>query len=159
MLAYPLDSLQQLGLAKIVVVVGHQAEAVQQAFSQYPVEFVVQEPQLGTGHAVQVASAVLDGSQDTIVVLCGDVPLLQAATIRDLYKHHKASGAAATVLTVELPEPGSYGRIVKDAQGPCSQNCGSPGRQPRRIINSRNKYRYLLFSVCLSYGSFANPAA
>ncbi len=117
MLAYPLDSLQQLGLAKIVVVVGHQAQAVQQAFSQYPVEFVVQEPQLGTGHAVQVASAALDGSQDTIVVLCGDVPLLQAATIRDLYEHHKASGAAATVLTVELPEPGSYGRIVKDSRG------------------------------------------
>jgi bifunctional UDP-N-acetylglucosamine pyrophosphorylase/glucosamine-1-phosphate N-acetyltransferase len=117
MLAYPLDSLQQLGLAKIVVVVGHQAEAVQQAFSQYPVEFVIQEPQLGTGHAVQVASAALDGSQSTIVVLCGDVPLLQAATIRDLYEHHKASGAAATVLTVELPEPGSYGRIVKDSRG------------------------------------------
>jgi bifunctional UDP-N-acetylglucosamine pyrophosphorylase / glucosamine-1-phosphate N-acetyltransferase len=117
MLAYPLESLQQLGLAKIVVVVGHQAEAVQQAFSHYPLEFVVQEPQLGTGHAVQVASKVLDGSQDTIVVLCGDVPLLQADTMRDLYDHHKGSGAVATILTVELPEPGSYGRIVKDAKG------------------------------------------
>ncbi len=117
MLAYPLDTLQHLGLAKIVVVVGHQAEAVQTAFSQYPVEFVIQEPQLGTGHAVQVAATVLDGSQNTIVVLCGDVPLLQADTIRELYQHHQASGAAATVLTVELPEPGSYGRIVKDAQG------------------------------------------
>ena len=117
MLAYPLDSLQQLGLTKIMVVVGHQAEAVQTAFSHYPVEFVIQEPQLGTGHAVQVAARFLDGSQSTIVVLCGDVPLLQADTIRKLYEHHKASGAAATVLTVELPEPGSYGRIIKDAQG------------------------------------------
>ena len=56
MLAYPLDTLQQLGLAKIVVVVGHQAEAVQERFSQYPLDFVIQEPQLGTGHAVQVAA-------------------------------------------------------------------------------------------------------
>ena len=117
MLAYPLNTLQQLGLAKIVVVVGHQAETVQERFSQYPVEFVIQEPQLGTGHAVQVAVAVLDGSQDTVVVLCGDVPLLQADTIRELYQHHQTSGAAATVLTVELPEPASYGRIVKDARG------------------------------------------
>ena len=117
MLSYPLDTLQQLGLTRIVVVVGHQAEAVRERFSHYPVEFVIQEPQLGTGHAVQVAAAVLDGSQSTVVVLCGDVPLLQADTIRKLYQHHQASGAAATVLTVELPDPGSYGRIVKDAQG------------------------------------------
>jgi bifunctional UDP-N-acetylglucosamine pyrophosphorylase / glucosamine-1-phosphate N-acetyltransferase len=117
MLAYSLDTLQGLGLAKIVVVVGHQAEAVQEHFAHYPVEFVVQEPQLGTGHAVQVAATVLDGREPTVVVLCGDVPLLQAETIRQLYQHHQASGAAATILTVELPEPGSYGRIVKDEHG------------------------------------------
>ena len=117
MLSYPLDTLQQLGLTKIVVVVGHQAEAVRERFSHYPVEFVIQEPQLGTGHAVQVAATVLDGSQNTVIVLCGDVPLLQADTIQELYQHHQASGAAATVLTVDLPEPGSYGRIVKDAHG------------------------------------------
>jgi bifunctional UDP-N-acetylglucosamine pyrophosphorylase / glucosamine-1-phosphate N-acetyltransferase len=117
MLAYSLDTLQHLGLAKIVVVVGHQAETVKTQFSQYPVEFVTQEPQLGTGHAVQVAATVLDGRQSTIVVLCGDVPLLQAETIRELYHHHQASGAAVTILTVELPEPDSYGRIVKDPHG------------------------------------------
>jgi bifunctional UDP-N-acetylglucosamine pyrophosphorylase / glucosamine-1-phosphate N-acetyltransferase len=117
MLAYSLDTLQGLGLAKIVVVVGHQAEAVQEIFAPYPVEFVIQEPQHGTGHAVQVAATVLDGREPTIVVLCGDVPLLPAETIRQLYQHHQASGAAATILTVELPEPGSYGRIVKDAHG------------------------------------------
>lgn len=117
MLAYPFETLQHLGLAKIVVVVGHQAAAVRTAFSHYPAKFVIQEPQLGTGHAVQVAATVLDGRQNTVVVLCGDVPLLQAETIRELYLHHQTSGAVATILTVELPEPGSYGRIVKDAQG------------------------------------------
>ena len=117
MLAYPLDTLQHLGLAKIVVVVGHQAETVKAQFSHYPVEFVIQEPQLGTGHAVQVAATALDGRQNTIVVLCGDVPLLEAETLRQLYKFHQASAAAVTVLTVELAEPGSYGRIVKNPQG------------------------------------------
>jgi bifunctional UDP-N-acetylglucosamine pyrophosphorylase / glucosamine-1-phosphate N-acetyltransferase len=117
MLAYSLDTLQELGLAKIVVVVGHQAEAVQTSFSHYPAEFVIQEPQLGTGHAVQEAATVLDGRQNTVVVLCGDVPLLQAETIRKLYHHHQSSGAVATILTVELSDPGSYGRIVKDTQG------------------------------------------
>jgi bifunctional UDP-N-acetylglucosamine pyrophosphorylase/glucosamine-1-phosphate N-acetyltransferase len=113
------------------VVVGHQAGAVQTAFSQYR-QFVIQEPQLGTGHAVQVAATVLDGSQNTVIVLCGDVPLLQAATIRELYQHHQASGATATVLTVELPEPGGYGRIVKDAQGHVLK-IGNSGCKPRGV--------------------------
>jgi len=117
MLAYPLETLQGLGLGQIVVVVGHQAEAVKSQFSHYPVEFVVQEPQLGTGHAVQVAAPALTGLQKCVIVLCGDVPLLQADTIRELYRRHQDTGAAATVLTVELSEPGSYGRIVKDSQG------------------------------------------
>ena len=159
MLAYPLDTLQQLGLAKIVVVVGHQAEAVQELFSQYPLEFVIQEPQLGTGHAVQVAAAVLDGSQNTVVVLCGDVPLLQADTIRELYLHHQSSGAAATVLTVELPEPGSYGRIVKDAQGHVLKIVEARDASPRRIVNSRNQYRYLLLPISFFKRGFGYPAA
>ncbi len=117
MLAYVLDTLQELGLAKVMVVVGHQAEAVQARFADYAVDFVIQEPQLGTGHAVQMAAAAMDGRFPTVVVLCGDVPLLAGETIRQLLQHHLTSGAVATVLTVELPEPGSYGRIVKDERG------------------------------------------
>ncbi len=140
MLAYPLDTLQTLGLGRVVVVVGHQAEAVQAALAPYPAEFVIQEPQLGTGHAVQVAAAVLDGKQHTVVVLCGDVPLLQAETIRELYQQHQSSGAAATVLTVDLPEPGSYGRIVKDNQGQVIKiveaRDATPGELSIREINT-----------------------
>ena len=117
MLAYVLDTLKELGLASTTVVVGHQAEAVQARFADYPVEFVIQEPQLGTGHAVQVAMAARPQAGAHVVVLCGDVPLLPGETIGALYRHHLASGAVATVLTVELAEPGSYGRIVKDGQG------------------------------------------
>jgi len=117
MLAYVLETLQELGLASTMVVVGHQAEAVQARFADFPVEFVRQEPQLGTGHAVQTAVGAMKTAGADVVVLCGDVPLLRGETIRALYQHHLASGAVATVLTVELAEPGSYGRIVKDGQG------------------------------------------
>jgi bifunctional UDP-N-acetylglucosamine pyrophosphorylase/glucosamine-1-phosphate N-acetyltransferase len=117
MLAYVLDTLQDLPLASTMVVVGHQAEAVQARFADYPVRFVMQEPQLGTGHAVQIAVAAMPSDYATVVVLCGDVPLLRAETLRQLYQRHQASGAVATVLTVELTDPGSYGRIVKDEQG------------------------------------------
>lgn len=117
MLAYVLDTLQNLGLRKILVVVGHQAEEVQARFASYPVDFVVQEPQLGTGHAVQIAAAAMNENFSTVLVLCGDVPLLQGDTIQQLLQHHRATGAVATVLTVALPDPGSYGRIIKDEQG------------------------------------------
>lgn len=117
LLAYPLATVQELGPAKIIVVVGHQAEAVKEAFSSWPVEFVVQEPQLGTGHAMQVALPALADPPENLMVLCGDVPLIQAATLARLYEQHLASGVVATVLTAEPDDPGPYGRIVKDAQG------------------------------------------
>ncbi|MDD3581194.1 MAG: bifunctional UDP-N-acetylglucosamine diphosphorylase/glucosamine-1-phosphate N-acetyltransferase GlmU [Desulfobacca sp.] len=117
MLAYPLETLKNLGINQIIAVVGYQAEAVKAAFSDYPVTFVVQEPQLGTGHAVQVACQTLDRNQGSVLVVCGDVPLLPEAYLEALYHQHQQTGAAATVLTVELTDPGSYGRLVKDGQG------------------------------------------
>lgn len=117
MLAYSFDTLMALGLKKIITVVGYQAEAVKAAFSTYPVTFVTQEPQLGTGHAVQVACQALDRGSETALVVCGDVPLLPGDHLAALYRQHRQSGAAATVLTVELAEPGGYGRIVKDRRG------------------------------------------
>lgn len=117
LLAYPLIAVQSLEPAKVIVVIGHQAAAVQAAFADWPVEFVLQEPQLGTGHAVQTAMQALDGSQPTVMVLCGDVPLIRAETLNDLYESHAKSGAAATVLTATPEDPGPYGRIVRDDHG------------------------------------------
>ncbi len=117
MLGYVLDTLRELEVRKILVMVGYQGEEVQAAFRAYPVTFVTQEPQLGTGHAVQVAAAQLAGYRGTVLVLCGDVPLLSAATLQSLYEEHRARGAAATILTAELAEPGMYGRIVTDGEG------------------------------------------
>jgi bifunctional UDP-N-acetylglucosamine pyrophosphorylase/glucosamine-1-phosphate N-acetyltransferase len=99
------------------VVVGHQAEAVKAALKEYELRFVVQEPQLGTGHAVQVAMPAVPPGAGTVMVLCGDAPLISGESIAALQKLHAVTGAAVTVQTIELPDGAHYGRVVRDAAG------------------------------------------
>jgi len=118
MLAHVLDNARQLEPDRIVVVVGHGAERVEQAFAGHAdLSFVVQSPQQGTGHAVQQAVPLLlqgDAGRDTTLVLYGDVPLVQAATLARLLEA-RADGMA--VLTERLADPTGYGRIVRDDRG------------------------------------------
>lgn len=118
MLAHVIDNARQLQPDRIVVVVGHGAEQVQKAFAgNADLSFVVQSPQLGTGHAVQQAVPLLlqgDGQQDTTLVLYGDVPLMQAPSLSGLIK---ARDGGMAVLTEKLPDPTGYGRIVRDQNG------------------------------------------
>ncbi len=100
--------------ADIVAVVGHQAEAVAQAVEPLGVRTALQAEQKGTGHAVAVARPHLEHAGGLLVVLYGDVPLLSAATVRNLVERHEASGKDATVLTCEIEDPAAYGRIVRD---------------------------------------------
>lgn len=116
LLEHVLDTVGAAGITRTVVVVGHQAAAVEAACGRPGLEFVRQEPQLGTGHAVQMAQDALRPGGHT-VVLAGDVPLLRARTLRRLVAETLAGGAAATVLTCVVPDAGAYGRIVKDAAG------------------------------------------
>jgi bifunctional UDP-N-acetylglucosamine pyrophosphorylase / glucosamine-1-phosphate N-acetyltransferase len=98
----------------IVLIVGHQAEAVQTALAgRGALRFAVQEPQLGTGHALLQAESALAGASGTVVLLSGDVPLLQPETLRALVAHHQSAGAAATVLTAIVEDPAGYGRIER----------------------------------------------
>jgi bifunctional UDP-N-acetylglucosamine pyrophosphorylase/glucosamine-1-phosphate N-acetyltransferase len=117
MIAYLLDTLKAVGLEDIVVVVGHQAEAVQAALTEFGVRFVLQAPQLGTGHAVQVAMAAVPPEARTVMVLCGDAPLISGESIRALRQLHQKSAAAVTIQTIELPDGAHYGRVVRDEQG------------------------------------------
>jgi bifunctional UDP-N-acetylglucosamine pyrophosphorylase / glucosamine-1-phosphate N-acetyltransferase len=97
-----------------VVVVGHLAARVRDALRERPgLRFALQEPQLGTGHALLQAEPHLAGAEGTVVLLSGDVPLLRPATLRRLVAAHEQSGAAATVLTARLADPRGYGRIVR----------------------------------------------
>ena len=117
MIAYLIDTLKSIGVPDILVVVGYQAEKVQSALADLGVRFVVQEPQRGTGHAVQVAMTAVPAEVGTVMVLCGDVPLIGAPSVEALLRLHQESGAAVTVQTVELPEGAHYGRVVRDAAG------------------------------------------
>jgi bifunctional UDP-N-acetylglucosamine pyrophosphorylase/glucosamine-1-phosphate N-acetyltransferase len=100
--------------ATTVVVVGHMAGRVEDALRKRPgLRFAVQEPQLGTGHALLQAEPHLAGQTGTVVLLSGDVPLLRPATLRALGEAHASRGAAATVLTARVDRPQGYGRIVR----------------------------------------------
>jgi bifunctional UDP-N-acetylglucosamine pyrophosphorylase/glucosamine-1-phosphate N-acetyltransferase len=117
MIAYLLDTLRGVGVQDIVVVVGHEAGAVQAALKDSGVRFVIQEPQLGTGHAVQVAMAAVPEESGTVMVLCGDAPLISGDSIEALYHQHEGTGAAVTIQTIELTDGAHYGRVVRDAAG------------------------------------------
>jgi bifunctional UDP-N-acetylglucosamine pyrophosphorylase/glucosamine-1-phosphate N-acetyltransferase len=100
------------------VVLGHEAAAIRQFVGERPgLQFAVQEPQLGTGHALLQAEPALRGHRGTVVLLSGDVPLLRPATLAALVRAHEARGAAATVLTAVVDDPDGYGRIVRDDEG------------------------------------------
>jgi UDP-N-acetylglucosamine diphosphorylase/glucosamine-1-phosphate N-acetyltransferase len=117
MLDYVLNLAEEMGSGKIAVIIGHQADLVEGRYGNRGPTFVYQREQLGTGHAVLQAREAFAGYRGTILILCGDVPLLQVSTVRDLMERHCASGAAITVLTTLLEDPFGYGRIVKDKEG------------------------------------------
>ncbi len=100
----------------IFAIVGHDAERVQAATQHTGVNFILQEEQRGTGHAIMVAASTLRG-YDHVIVLSGDVPLIREQTIRRLWDFHLAQRAAMTVLSTELAEPGSYGRVLRRRAG------------------------------------------
>jgi bifunctional UDP-N-acetylglucosamine pyrophosphorylase/glucosamine-1-phosphate N-acetyltransferase len=112
LLQHVLDAAAGLGASRTIVVTGHEAAEVERATGAPGLAFVRQEPQLGTGHAVQQAAPLLDDSGTTLV-LNGDVPLIEAETLQALVA--ASAGAKLALLTVSLAEPGGYGRIVRRA--------------------------------------------
>lgn len=116
MVQHVLDAAVFAGAAKSIVIVGFGAESVTEALAGQA-EFAVQAEQLGTGHAVMQARTQLAGFDGTVMVLCGDTPLLTGEVLRRLYAEHTAARAAATVLTSIMPEPAGYGRVIRDPAG------------------------------------------
>src|SRR5690625_801184 len=114
MLAHVIEAARTLNPARIIVVVGHDAERVQAQFEQADdLHFVLQQPQMGTGHAVQQAvPQLVDAANGRTLVLYGDVPLVQPATLEGLLT---ASQEGMAILTEHVQDPDGYGRIVRDA--------------------------------------------
>jgi bifunctional UDP-N-acetylglucosamine pyrophosphorylase/glucosamine-1-phosphate N-acetyltransferase len=109
-----LRAADPLAPSTTVVVVGHLANRVEDTLGKrLGLRFALQEPQLGTGHALMQAEPHLGGATGTVLLLYGDVPLLRPATLRALLDTHVARGAAATVITAHVADPHGYGRIVR----------------------------------------------
>ncbi|WP_265531803.1 bifunctional UDP-N-acetylglucosamine diphosphorylase/glucosamine-1-phosphate N-acetyltransferase GlmU [Pseudomonas saponiphila] len=113
MLGHVIHSARQLDPQRIHVVIGHGADAVRERLAADDLNFVLQDKQLGTGHAV--AQAVPFITADTVLILYGDVPLIEVETLQRLLK--QAGPEQLGLLTVELDDPTGYGRIVRDASG------------------------------------------
>ncbi len=119
MIHYVVDLASRLGAGRIIVVVGFQKESVMQYLrTTHPsAEFVTQEPQLGTGHAVLQAESALKNFSGHVLVLSGDVPLLTKETIDEMDQLHQSRKAVATILTAEVEDPTGYGRIIRNSKG------------------------------------------
>ncbi len=138
MIGHVLDAVIPVGVNRAIVVVGHGAERVMKTLVEEapvgaPLEFVTQHVQRGTGDAVSVALTVFtsdeldaDGDAD-VIVMPGDQPLFRPETIHALVATHRRTGAAATVLSAQVPDPTGLGRIVRDRQG-----------RVRRIVEHRD---------------------
>lgn len=122
MISWPVDVAKEAGAGRIAVVVGHQSEKVRELFaSDSSVLFAEQSEQLGTGHAVACAGETLAGFRGTVLILCGDVPLIRSSTLTAMLEAHEQKGATVSVLTTHLENPYGYGRVVKREGGRISR--------------------------------------
>ena len=118
MLSYTVDlALDGIEAEKTVVVVGHQADRIQDLFKDRPVQFVLQKEQLGTGHAVLQTLPFLGGFEGTVLILCGDVPLVKVETLRSFIDAFHVNRPVLSVMTVAVEDPFGYGRILHDRDG------------------------------------------
>lgn len=118
MLSYTLEvCLEYLQPAKTVVVIGHQAEQIRNCFTDPRITFVHQDGQLGTGHAVSMTEPLLRDFTGTILILCGDTPLITSHLLAEMVKHHQDKRVTLTILTALRQDPTGYGRVVHGPRG------------------------------------------
>lgn len=110
---YVLDTSKKLSPEKTLLIVGHHSALVTEATARYGVETALQEPQLGTGHAIMQAESHLTDFEGEVLILSGDAPLVNVDTLHQLIAFHHSRDAAATVLTAELSDPTGYGRVIR----------------------------------------------
>lgn len=138
---YVLDAARQAGASRLVLVVGHKADIVRQALSHHAdVEFALQTEQLGTGHAVMSCRKALADFDGQILILAGDTPLLQGASLARLLQEREQATAACVVGTARTENNAGLGRIVRDSAGRflriVEQRDATPGEQQITEINT-----------------------
>jgi bifunctional UDP-N-acetylglucosamine pyrophosphorylase / glucosamine-1-phosphate N-acetyltransferase len=140
MVEHVLRTAESVSPATVTLIVGHRADLVRERLKPWSrLRFALQEPQLGTAHALQQAEPVLAGRTGTVVLLSGDVPLLRPDALRRLVETHQGAGAAATVMTANVERPYGYGRVVRTAGRIArivEERDASPAERQIREINS-----------------------
>lgn len=116
MVQHVVDQVTKLRIQDLVTVIGHGAEMVKAGLGDQS-QYVLQEQQLGTAHAVMQANKILAGKEGVTIVVCGDTPLIRAETMESLFKHHEELKAKATILTAKIDDPTGYGRIIRNENG------------------------------------------
>ncbi|MEA2031029.1 MAG: NTP transferase domain-containing protein [candidate division Zixibacteria bacterium] len=114
MIEFVLSTLTLMDFDRIIVVIGHKGELVQQTLSKYPVEFAWQREQLGTGHAVQMTANQLADFDGVTLVAAGDVPFLSKQSINHLFEMHRKVKASATCMSAIFDDATGYGRIIRE---------------------------------------------
>ncbi len=116
MVQHVVDQVEKLQVDSIVTVIGHGSEKVKAQLGN-SVNYVYQQEQLGTAHAVIQAKDILGDKEGVTLVICGDTPLMTSETIEALFLQHEKMGAKATILTAKASKPDGYGRIVRNEMG------------------------------------------
>ena len=117
MIHHVIAQARSLNPGKIICIIGHQRDKVREELADEGVEFVVQDPQNGTGHAVQQTAGLLSDFIGDVLVLSGDVPLLTPETLQSLARKHREQNADITVLTALFDDPFGYGRMIRNGDG------------------------------------------
>lgn len=140
MLHHVLNAIAPLKAGRTIAIVGHQRQAVIDSIKGYDFVPVTQEEQLGTGHAVLVAEHAVPEDSETVMILCGDTPLIRPETLQEMFASHSESGAVLTVMTTMLDNPTNYGRIISDEndhlRGIVEQKDATPDQQAIQEINA-----------------------
>jgi len=140
LLARVIAAAQRLHPSRLVVVVGHKAEEVQRVCGGDGIRFALQHEQRGTGDAVRTAQAQFTDFHGDIVIVCGDTPLLTAATLSQFIQEHRTRETTLSVLTVRLENPAHYGRVIRRDNGQIVKiveaRDASPEERQVREINS-----------------------
>ena len=158
MLEHVMDAAEAAGCQDNVVVIGHGAELVRELVGNRA-RIALQAEQLGTGHAVLQAADTLKDFTGTVMILCGDTPLLEAAELQKFYEEHVKSGAAATVMSAMMDDPFGYGRILRDEKGDVAGIVEQKdATEEQKLIKEINTGNYcveapLLFEVLKTLGN------
>lgn len=140
MVHHVLHAITPLDATRTIVIVGHQREDVEKSLTSFDIVTVTQEEQLGTGHAVAIAEPAIPEKTDTVMILCGDTPLIRPETLKAMYVTHSESGAVLTVMTTFLDNPSNYGRILSDSDnkvlGIVEEKDATPQQKAIREINA-----------------------